>query len=113
MYGDAAVGVAHITLLAGDVAVQSGPLPDVDLCHVLRKDPVGTSKSSSVTTEVAQVGLTPRGATWVDESLRAVALHELLVRARGARSCRPVAELGPGVVALAGPDGALSAGQTG
>jgi hypothetical protein len=62
---------------------------------------------------VARVALTPAGDAWVDESIRATAMHQLLVRAHGTGGYRPLAALGSGLVALDGPGGTPEAGQTG
>lgn len=92
-------GVAHLTLSA-DVAV--------DVCELMSFD------ADRANPTVARVSLTPAGETWVDEAVRATALHVLIARARSAAGAyRPAAALGAGIVALDGPDATPAAGQTG
>jgi hypothetical protein len=63
--------------------------------------------------ELAEAAVTPEGVVWLDESRRAKALHTLLDRATGHSGYRPLAALGPGVVAIDGPEATPAAGQTG
>ena len=114
VYGQGKVGAdgrAPIDLFSNESSGRGTPLPAFDACEIARIDK--RSESSSVSTPIAQVALTPAGATWVDESTRAIALHELLVRAHGAQGYAPAASVGAGVVALPAPGATLPAGQTG
>ncbi len=66
------------------------------------------------TTIVARAALDATGAVWVDEAPRALALRDLLARARPAAAYRPTAALAGGaVVALDGPAATVPAGQLG
>jgi len=93
-------GVAHLKL--------SSDVP-VDVCELLSFD------ADRADPTVARAALTPAGETWIDEAVRASALHVLLARARTAAGAyRPATALGAGLVALDGPDAAPpAAGQTG
>jgi hypothetical protein len=63
---------------------------------------------------VARAALDPAGAIWVDEAPRALALRDLLSRARAAVGYRPTAAMvGGAVVALDGPAATAPAGQLG
>jgi hypothetical protein len=104
-------GRAPIDLFSNESSGRGTPLPTFDACEIARIDK--RSESSSVSTPIAQVALTPAGATWVDESTRAIALHELLVRAHGAQGYAPAASVGAGVVALPAPGATPAIGQTG
>ena len=65
-------------------------------------------------TIVARAALDTAGAVWADEAPRALALRDLLSRARTASSYRPVAVIvGGAVVALDGPAATAPAGQLG
>jgi hypothetical protein len=113
VYGQGTIGAdgtAPVALFSNGSSGTGAPLPAFDACEIERIDK--KSSNTSVTTPVAQVALTPAGATWVDESTRAVALHELLVRAHGAQGYAPAAAVA-GVVALPAPGATPPAGQTG
>jgi hypothetical protein len=92
--------------VAADGTVQLGLKRDVvvDTCEIV-------TMSSAVA--VARVALTSAGEAWIDETIRATALHHLLDRARASGRYRPLAELGGGLVGLDGPEGLPAAGQTG
>jgi hypothetical protein len=111
-WGDAKVGadgVAHVRLLGNTPDNTPGA---ADSCDVERIRHITRTASTSST--VARVGLTPAGATYVDETARATALRRLLQKARGANGgYQPVAALGAGVVAIDSPDATPPAGQTG
>ncbi|HEY4097906.1 MAG TPA: hypothetical protein VGM33_20460 [Baekduia sp.] len=63
---------------------------------------------------VARVALDPVGVLWVDESMRAPALADLLGRARSATAYRPAAAMvGGTVVAMDGPSATPPLGQIG
>jgi hypothetical protein len=81
--------------------------PDVvvDSCEIV--------VTSNYDRPVGRVALTPAGEVWIDETIRATALHHLLDRARASGRYRPLAELGGGLVGLDGPEGLPAAGETG
>ena len=72
-----------------------------------------STRTTTDSTIVARVPLTPAGATRVDEAERAPALRRLLQRAHTATGYQPVAALGAGVVAMDSPDATPPAGQIG
>jgi hypothetical protein len=80
--------------------------------HDVPADSCELASTSSFAT-VARVTLTPAGDAWVDETIRATAMHALLDRAHGSGGYRPLAALGSGLVALDGPGGTPEPGQTG
>lgn len=109
-FGDAEVGadgVARVTL-DGGLDESIGTIDGCDIQRLRR-----TGAHSSVSTTIARIGLTPAGDVWADESARALEMRDLILRAQGAQGYEPVAALGAGVVALAGPDAAPAAGQVG
>jgi hypothetical protein len=88
---------------AGVLRVEIGTRRPLDACVV-----------QDGTTIVARAALDPAGAVWTDEAPRALALRDLLSRARTASSYRPAAVMvGGAVVALDGPAATAPAGQLG
>lgn len=75
-------------------------------------DLTGFGKRGELVT-LAQAAVTPNGLTWLDESRVGKALCALLTRAAGPGGYRPLAALGAGPVALAGPAGAPGPGELG
>jgi hypothetical protein len=88
---------------AGVLRVEIGTSRPLDAC-VIRDG----------TTILARAALDTAGAVWTDEAPRALALRDLLFRARAASSYRPAtAMVGGAVVALDGPAATAPAGQLG
>jgi hypothetical protein len=101
-------GVAHLKLEPNVNDKLPGTL---DYCEVDRVRHV--SAHGSVTNIVARVSLTAAGATYVDETERAIALRHLLQKAHAATGYQAASALGAGIVALASPDATPPAGQVG
>jgi hypothetical protein len=111
VYGQGTIGAdgtTRIPLFGSEGSAPGVPRPVVDKCEVERLDRL--SANSTFSTPITQVALTPAGVVWVDEYLRGLRLHELLVRAHGAQGYAPAA---PGAVALPAPGTAPPAGQIG